>query len=447
MITALTLLPLLAAPAEAYNLTGMAWAPDEIPNEWWVADEVEDSFDPAPDGYFDPQDYQVAMLQKSYENWYQAECAEITDSYQGLDEGNVGKTSDGRNKFYWDDPAGVYGTGILAVTVTSPTSEILGEVGGQYIFASYDSDIISNNDVYWVTSESIDEGSCTGGYSIEAVMTHEIGHQWGLDHTCEEGDACLGEADRLATMYWSASACDNSAAEINQEDINGINALYGPFATFTSDSERFGGVPLEVCFSVDSDDEEELTNANWQFGDSQTADGLEVCHTYETQGQYTVSVTIDGENEACGDWSYTHRERAYVVACEPPGPGTDPTTGEAYPGLFSYEAGEELTYQMINRTDTSVYGCLDTVIWQVYEGSDVSGEPIQEISAWSPKIQFPSTGDYTVVLNSGGPGGMAAGQQTISVSETAGGCAAPIGFAGLVGLFLGLGAVASRRRN
>ena len=402
------------------------------------------SFDPAPTGFKNPQDYQVYMLQSAYDNWYEADCAEISDAYLGLDEGNVGKTNDGVNKFYWDDPTGVHGSGILAVTSTTPSAELLGEVEGQYIFVAVDSDITSNNDVYWVSTEEVDSGACAGGYAIEAVMTHEIGHQWGLDHTCEEGDACLDEADRLATMYWSAQPCDTTQAEISQEDINGINALYGPFATFTTYDDRYGGVPLEVCYDIETDNEEELTTATWNFGDGTTDEGLSACHTYTEQGQYTVTVTISGVNEACGDWEYTHYERAYVVACDEPSTGTDPSTGEAYPGLFTYEAGEDLTYQMVNRADTSVYGCLDTVVWQVL---DSAGNVDQEISAWSPKIQFPSAGDHTVILNVGGPGGVSAAELTVSVVEVSGGCAAPVGFAGAFGLLLGLGAAASRRRR
>jgi uncharacterized protein (TIGR03382 family) len=133
--------------------------------------------------------------------------------------------------------------------------------------------------------------------------------------------------------------------------------------------------------------------------------------------------------------------------CEPPAPepGSD--------GYFSLETLDGMTVQTVNHTDVSVYGCIDTVQWEVYRGTsqaDVKAENlVQTIGAWSPKIAFPEAGDYVVLLNVGGPGGVDAGLLTVSVDEAAsdGGCSTTGTHGGLATMALGGLALALRRRR
>ncbi len=436
---------LLTPQAQAWELMGKAWSAADFPLEWYMTDYEEDSLENAGTwGYDSVSDYQAAMIANSYAAWYDAECAEIDDLYMGIDPGNEGYTNDGINKFYFDDPTGTLGTGVLAAAVVRATAEFLREQDGVYLYRIGDADICFNDDIDWGLLEELEE-ACTGeSYGIQHVNVHEVGHQLGMAHSCEDGDACTDESLYYATMYWSTGACDLDRGTINSDDIAGINALYGPFATFSTDDERFGGVPLEVCFELFASENAEVTDVLWTFGDGETSTEMNPCHTYTEQGQYSVNVTIGGTAETCGEWSYDYNERAYIIACAVPGPGLNPETGAAYEGLFTYEHVEELQYQMVNRADTSVYGCLDTVVWQIYSGSEM----IQEISAWSPKVEFPEEGTYTVLLNVGGPGGMAAAEIEIdTTADKAGGCnVAPVGL-GLLGLLGSLGVAVSRRRR
>jgi uncharacterized protein (TIGR03382 family) len=72
------------------------------------------------------------------------------------------------------------------------------------------------------------------------------------------------------------------------------------------------------------------------------------------------------------------------------------------------------------------YGCVDTIRWEVYEGSKVDAAKLIDftgdgkgdyIGAFAPIIRFPSAGTYTVLMNVGGPGGLSAGSLTIDVVE------------------------------
>jgi glucuronoarabinoxylan endo-1,4-beta-xylanase len=56
--------------------------------------------------------------------------------------------------------------------------------------------------------------------------------------------------------------------------------------------------PVEVCFdaSASSDPDEDLLTYSWDFGDGNTGSGVNPCHTYQSAGNYTVSLIVsDGE--------------------------------------------------------------------------------------------------------------------------------------------------------
>ena len=430
----------LAGPAMAWNHTQWVWSRENLPLEWYMSEYEEDSL---------PEGYAAEVMDSSFTNWVEdAPCAQLSHSYLGVREGyNNGAQQDYYNIVSFDDPIEQNDTSALGVTYSNFTSELAFARDGLNYYYAYNSDIVFSRDIDWGTTEDIENGVCNGEQAIEGVATHEIGHLWGLAHSCEESDVNQGQCNDTdlleATMFWQAGpACTLDQVYLNEDDVEGITALYGPYATFDAVGDTYGGVPLEVCFSLTSNSE--LSGASWYFGDGQTSEELEPCHTYTEKGQYTVNVTISGFSDDCGEWDYTERERAMVVACE------SPQAAEGFGGLFTFtrsaddddEAAGTIVYQMVNQADTSVYGCIDQVQWDVFSG----GTLVNSISAWSPKIAFPDEGDYEVVLNLSGPGGVTAESLTLTAASDTG-CSAVPATAGFVGLLTGLLGAGVRRRR
>ncbi len=435
---------LLSSTASAWNHTQWLWSRDDLPLQWWMSDYAEDSL---------PEGYQIEVMNTAFDNWItDAPCAQLSQEYMGIREGHHAQgqnSGDDLNTIYFDDPLDYAGGGVLGVTYTVTTGELAFSRNGLNYYYAEDSDIVFSKNIDWATSEDIDNGVCSGEMSIEGVGTHEVGHLWGMAHSCEEEDVDNGDCtdtDLLdATMFWTAgAACTRGQSDLNVDDIEGITALYGPYATFDATTETRGGVPLEVCFDLSSNSA--ITEAEWLFGDGEvdTTDAPEICHTYTDQGQFTINVTIRGSDDSCGEWEYTERERALVVVCEPPQPA------EGFTGMFTYERAPDyddeeagtLGYQMINQADISVYGCIEQAQWDIFQGDTL----INSVKAWSPILTLPGEGDYTVVLNLGGPGGISAEEAVITASSA--GCSTLGAGAGLAGIFFSvLGAGVRRRRD
>ncbi|MFM2246514.1 MAG: Matrixin [Pseudomonadota bacterium] len=457
--------------AHAWSHTGNVWPRRELPIIWAFADIEEDSMA--------WEDVSTA-IDASWGIWTgeAAACADLTveryDQNDGIRNGyRYGFRADDVPILSFEDPEDQLGIGgVLAATVCWPGGTAFDLEGKTYTYTT-DCDIVYSSTVNWTTAEAIDNNQCSGEFSLQAVTTHEMGHLWGLGHSCDdpndvddrgrsnydnyagvapsETKNCNNGNLRDAIMFWSVGPCDNGpSGGFTDDDITGLYALYGPFCSFsaTEDSEVRGGVAdggLEVCFELSCN--EEPSAVEFDFGDGNTLtepnnDGV-YCNTYTTDGQFSVNLNISGSGETCGSWEYTQRAPAAVLVCGEPAPA------EGFDGLFTYEGFDGLLYQMVNQVDTSVYGCVEQIEWHVFEGTDTSGTPDQIVAAWSPKIEFPAEGTYTVVLNVGGPGGIKAHALEIDVVEVKGqgGCSTmPLG-AGLAGLAVAAGAALRRRRR
>jgi len=436
--------------AHAWSHTQRVWTRDTLPITWYMGNNEPTTIDWDYVGLSDG-----GAIQESFDTWIDsAPCANLGASYGGLRDSNPGGfDNDGVVTFSMGDPLNQLDGPTLAATLCLTTGEVVFTKDGDPYRKVADCDITYSETVGWATWEEVEQGQCNGEYSFPSVTTHEIGHLWGLGHSCDDpaddgikGDEDCGDPDlRYATMFWSTGPCDNyQGGDLRSDDIEGLYALYGPSCTFEATTERFGGAPLEVCFEVDCNEPPE--NFEWNFGDGVRDDSaLELCHTYEDKGQFSVGLTTTGSGETCGEWETTTRETAYVLVCGEPEPA------EGFGGLFTYDHFDGLIYQMYNQTDVSVYGCVDQVQWEVYEGNSVSGEPVQVVGAWSPKIEFEAEGTYTVVLNVGGPGGVSAAELTIEVEDQRGeqsrGCSSLPAMGGVFGALVGLGAAVRRRRD
>jgi len=424
--------------AYAFKLTGFIWAPDDLPKQWWIGASDEPSV---------PEGYSETAVKNGYEAWKAASCADVPTEYMGRRDDDPGFQNDGINVHTFGDPHDDLAPGVLGLTQSIPTNRIVSTYEGQQLKALHDTDVVYSGTVQWTTDDAIKSGNCADQYSLQAVSTHETGHSLGLDHSCESNDPCTDPALQEATMFWSTPPCDAHQSTISSDDIEALTVLYGPYTTFKCSNEvnpddpntrAVGNVPFTLRCSLDTKYGDQITGVTWYWGDGAVSDnaGFDESHDYSTPGNFTVRACIQGTNDTCGDWDYCFKRESYVQACDVPAPS------------FDVQHVDGRTYQFMNNTDISVYGCVSNVEWDVF---DSSGTQIDTIPAWEPQYTFDSDGDYHVVLNVGGPAGTGAADLTFTARNYRGeGRAAcdtgttPMSAAGLL-LLLGLIGLGRRR--
>ncbi|MDP7115129.1 MAG: PKD domain-containing protein [Myxococcota bacterium] len=390
--------------ALGWSATALAWRTIEPPRIWdltdmpvvWYAPDV-DEYEPVAM----PTGVTIDHLETSIAHWWQDIPCSPLDAVYGGSVGNAGEYShDNSTRFYYDDPRNQLGSGILAATMTwYDSGDVISSNGSQF-YKTSDFDIIFNSDVNWGTTDEVYGGGCTGLYSFEAVATHEIGHGFGLGHPCEADEACPDPILRGAVMYWSIGSCETGREVPNEDDIAGINALYGIYTDFEAAGDTLGGIPLEVSFAVPDELTDGVETYLWTFGDGSdpSADAAPT-HTYESEGQFTVSLAVTGTDPECGTFEDTARKVGYVLACDTPEP------------TFEWANLGEGWIQFNNTTPASTFGCIQDYTWDMGDGTELSG--------YEPQHDYGKDGSWTVTLTASGPGGSDVSKATIEVKMKA----------------------------
>lgn len=119
-----------------------------------------------------------------------------------------GAKRDGVNAISWSRLGG----NTLGVTNYISTDTAQSQVcNGNLIYRFAEVDVRFNNSLNWQTSSS-----CSNGFDLTGVSTHEFGHAVGLGHS----------NTGASTMYPSVAACDFSKSSLESDDRSGYNALY-----------------------------------------------------------------------------------------------------------------------------------------------------------------------------------------------------------------------------
>ena len=119
-----------------------------------------------------------------------------------------GARRDGVNAISW----GKLGGTTLGVTNYVSTNTNQSQVcNGSLIYRFEEVDVRFNNAFNWQTSST-----CTNGFDLAGVATHEFGHAAGLGHSSVQS----------ATMYASIASCDFSKSSLANDDRDGYNAIY-----------------------------------------------------------------------------------------------------------------------------------------------------------------------------------------------------------------------------
>lgn len=149
-----------------------------------------------------PAEGVLAAFQAALDAWDAATGAEIAAfATQGGSGARAGML-DGVHQSGWKPLS----SGTIAVTTTwfAPTG----------VRPALESDAAYNADYAWRLDGS------AGGYDLQHIATHELGHTFGLADLYASADSCL-------TMYGYGSTGQTHARTLGDGDVAGLRALYG----------------------------------------------------------------------------------------------------------------------------------------------------------------------------------------------------------------------------
>lgn len=174
----------------------------------------------------------------------------------------------------------------------------------------------------WVNSDDSDwfanyRHICATGMAGHALVIHIMGlkEAWDRDvfldyqdrwyyHEENEEDGVPPSESRQSLTRLTKIVWDTYRLNYPPVWTPGINRA--PVAVISADPVS-GEVPLTVNFdgSESSDSDGSITNYSWDFGDGSSAQGVSVTHTFDSEGEYVVTLTVTDNANATGETQVT----------------------------------------------------------------------------------------------------------------------------------------------
>ncbi len=194
---------------------------------------------------------------------------------------------------FGQDPEGLLEGG-MEVTKTSGGPPDF-EANGQTWQTASPAEIVFANSGAWGKDADIESGVCDHTTSLQAILTHDLGHVLGLAHSCDENESCPDPTLQDATMFWTTGECDAHQSVPDLDDADGMSAIYQDMQTVNIKA----GCTADAANGLVADCSVHATwgrptsgTATWNFGDGTTGSGASVTHAYASAGPWRVSVCV-----------------------------------------------------------------------------------------------------------------------------------------------------------
>jgi hypothetical protein len=163
---------------------------------------------------------EFAAIHNSFRAWENVTSADVRMSYRGTT--SAGAANDGQNIISFADGAWMFGSSTIAVTLTYFRTEIGSDNALHSVIR--DADIVFNPNLNFSTSAEDSK------YDIQSVLTHEVGHFLGLDHS--------GLISSVMVPFAAVAQLDQRT--LAYDDIAGITEIY-PSASANAGAGRIQG--------------------------------------------------------------------------------------------------------------------------------------------------------------------------------------------------------------
>ena len=216
-----------------------------------------------------------------------------------------------------------------------------------------DSDIIVWDGAYTFFSGT---SGCSGGAYLEDVITHELGHALGLNHS----------SDTAATMYPSYSYCSTEMRSLAADDIAGAQALYGRATTSSTNTAPSISISSpaanstfnttsSITFAATANDTQDGNLTSRILWSSSLIGQIGVGGSFSTllpAGTHVVTATVTDSGALSASKSVTF---TVVVAASSPTPTASPTLTASGYRVNKKNLRTDLTWAGFTTVNVDIY--------------------------------------------------------------------------------------------